>query len=139
MHSAKQGPSVLLHGKRGSLPGDGFTPAKQAGHSSSPSPREHTGSCSRGAPGDQGGSWARWRGGGIGWWGLEGFASFAFRLIHVGEIWGRFRGAQGWRVGSGWRFAVLVLPRGETQLISGVRKDLWVPFSSLKYRHGPWH
>lgn len=26
---------------------------------------------------------------------LGGFASFAFRLIHVGEIWGRFRGALG--------------------------------------------
>lgn len=29
------------------------------------------------------------------WGGLEGFASFAFRLIRVGEIWGKFRGALG--------------------------------------------
>lgn len=29
------------------------------------------------------------------WWGLEGFASFAFRLIRVGETWGKFRGALG--------------------------------------------
>ena len=27
--------------------------------------------------------------------GAGGLASFAFRLIHVGEIWGRFRGALG--------------------------------------------
>lgn len=65
------------------------------GHSSSPSPSECTGSCPPGAPGDQHGSGTWWHSGGIGWWGLEGFASFAFRLIHVGEIRGKFRGALG--------------------------------------------
>lgn len=58
-------------------------------------------------------------------------------------MWERFgEGSEerwGWRIGSGWRFAVLVPPRGENQLISRVRKDLWVPFFSLKSRHGPWH
>lgn len=59
--------------------------------------------------------------GGIGWWELEGFASFVSRLIHVGRIWGKFRGVLGWRIGSNWRFAVLVPPREETQLISRER------------------
>lgn len=50
-------------------------------------------------------------------------------------MWERFGESSeerwGWEIGSGWRFAVLVPPRGETRLISRVRKDLWVPFVSL--------